>query len=59
MIIENAIILRAEEGMVLTNGKDFLKVAQIGKNDNKDNWHEITDEEAEEMQTAELEEVTE
>jgi hypothetical protein len=52
MIIENAIILRAEEGMVLTNGKDFLKVAQIGKNDNKDNWHEIPDEEAEALQEA-------
>lgn len=49
MIIENAIILRAEEGKTLTNGKDFLKVAQIGKNDSKDNWHEIPDEEAQAM----------
>lgn len=50
MIIENAIILKADEGMTLTNGEAFGKVVYLGKNDVKENWHEITDEEAEKLQ---------
>lgn len=41
--------LTAAEGMTLTNGKVFGKVIYIGKNDNPDNWYEITDKEAEEQ----------
>lgn len=59
MITEKVTVLKAEEGKTLTNGEAFGKVVYLGKNDSADNWHEITDEEAEELQTAELEEVTE
>jgi hypothetical protein len=59
MITEKVTVLKAEEKMTLTNGEAFGKVVYLGKNDSADNWHEITDEDAEEMQTAELEEVTE
>lgn len=59
MITEKVTVLKADEGMTLTNGEAFGKVVYLGINDNADNWHEITDEEAEEMQTAELEEATE
>ena len=50
MIIENATILKAEENMTLTNGEAFGKVVYLGKNDSAENWHEITDEEAQELQ---------
>lgn len=46
MIIENAIILKADEGKTLTNGEAFGKVVYLGKNDSVDNWYEITDYEA-------------
>lgn len=59
MITEKVTVLKADEGMTLTNGEAFGKVVYLGKNDSASNWHEITDEDAEEMQTAELEEVTE
>ncbi len=59
MITEKVTVLKADEGMTLTNGEAFGKVVYLGINDSADNWHEITNEEAEEMQTAELEEVTE
>ena len=59
MITEKVTVLKADEGKTLTNGEAFGKVVYLGKNDSADNWHEITDEEAEEMQTAEPEEVTE
>ena len=59
MITEKVTVLKADEGMTLTNGESFGKVVYLGINDTADNWHEITDEEAEEIQTAELEEVTE
>ena len=50
MIIENAVILKADEGMTLTNGETFGKVVYLGANDNADNWREITDEEMLEME---------
>lgn len=53
MIIENATILKAEENMTLTNGETFGKVVYLGKNDSADNWHEITDEEAQALQETE------
>lgn len=44
--------LTAAEGMTLTNGEVFSKQVYLGKNDSPDNWHEITDAEAEERQKA-------
>jgi hypothetical protein len=54
MVIENQIILKADEGYTLTNGDTFGKVVYLGKNDSADNWHEITDAKAEELQNAEV-----
>ena len=50
MITEKVTVLKADEGMTLTNGEAFGKVVYLGINDSASNWHEITDEEAEEMQ---------
>lgn len=44
--------LTASEGMTLTNGEAFGKTIFLGVNDNPENWHEITDAEAEELQKA-------
>lgn len=35
------IILKANEGKLLTNGQTFGKVVYLGKNDSADNWHEV------------------
>jgi len=35
----------ASAGMVLTNGEAYSKEIYLGKNDNADNWYEITEEE--------------
>ena len=40
--------LTASKGMTLTNGETFSKEVYLGVNDTPDNWHEITDKEAEE-----------
>jgi hypothetical protein len=48
--------LKAAEGFTLTNGQAFGKTITLSPIDSVFNWHEITDKEAEEMQTAELEE---
>ena len=53
MLIEKQIVLKAEEGKVLTNGTDFGKVVFVGKNDSQNNWQEITIEEANELQKLE------
>ena len=50
MITEKVTVLKADEGMTLTNGEAFGKVVYLGINDSADNWHEITDEEAERLQ---------
>lgn len=50
MVIDTQIILTADEGMVLTDGKSFGKVVYLGKNDSQDNWHEITEEHAKALQ---------
>ena len=55
MITEKVTVLKADEGMTLTNGEAFGKVVYLGKNDSADNWHEITDEDAEELQNTESE----
>ena len=41
--------LTASDGMVLTDGETFAKEIYLGKNDRPDNWHEITEAEAQEM----------
>lgn len=51
MITEKVTVLKAEEGYTLTNGETFGKVVYLGINDSADNWHEITDAEAEKGQT--------
>lgn len=45
MIVEEN-VLKADEGMMLTNGETFGNVVYLGKNDSVDNWYEITDYEA-------------
>ena len=42
--------LTAAEGMTLTNGEAFGKEIYLGCNDSADNWREITDAEATQMQ---------
>ena len=51
--------LIASEGMTLTNGETFSKEVYLGKNDSADNWHEITDAEAERIQAEMLPKVEE
>ncbi len=53
MITEKVTVLKAEDGYTLTNGETFGKVVYLGRNDSADNWHEITDEEAMELQEIE------
>ena len=54
-MIINDNVLKADEGMTLTNGEAFGKTIYLGINDNKNNWREITDVEAEELQKVEEE----
>lgn len=49
--------LKASNGMTLTNGEAYGKTIYLGINDSVDNWHEITDAEAEELQKVEEPEV--
>lgn len=53
MKIENN-ILTADIGMVLTNGNTFGHIVYLGVGDSIDNWHEITEEEAERLQNEEV-----
>lgn len=46
--------LTAAEGMTLTNGEAYGKEIYLGKNDSPENWREITDTEAKELQAAEM-----
>lgn len=56
---ENGItVLTAENGMKLTNGSSFGSVVCLGVNDSEDNWHEITEAEAEKLMAEEDEEPT-
>ena len=54
-MIINDNMLKANEGMTLTNGEAFGKTIYLGINDDKNNWKEITDIEAEELQKIEEE----
>ena len=48
-------VLKAREGYVYTNGTAFGVIVYLGKNDRIENWHEITEEEAERLQSEETE----
>lgn len=56
MKIETRTVLKAEEGMTLTNGETFGKAVYLGNDDRAENWHEITDAEAEKRQAEHMEE---
>ena len=56
MKTENYIMLKADEGKVLTNGEVYGKIIVLGSGDKAENYHEITDEEYWELQ-AESEEL--
>ena len=45
--------LVADDGMTLTDGDSYGKTIDLGVNDSPENWHEITDAEAQEVQAAE------
>ena len=49
MKTENYIMLKADEGKVLTNGEVYGKVIVLGNGDKVENYHEITDEEYEKI----------
>ena len=49
MIIEKDNILRASKGYVLTNGEVCCPSVGLGRADKIENWHEITDEEYQEI----------
>ena len=44
--------LVADDGMTLTDGDSYGKTIYLGVNDSPENWHEITDAEAQEVQAA-------
>ena len=48
-------VLTAREGYVYTNGETFSNVIRLGINDSADNWYEITEAEAERLQSEETE----
>jgi hypothetical protein len=56
MKIETRIVLKADEGMILTDGETYGKVIMLGEGRNADEFHEITEEEYNEI-TASNEEV--
>ena len=57
---KNYTVITPDDGMKLTNAERTVFVSQVtlAKNDSADNWTEITDAEAEELQRA-LEEASE
>ena len=44
--------LVADDGMTLTDGDSYGKTSYLGVNDSPENWHEITDAEADAAQAA-------
>lgn len=53
MIPINEKTYKADEGMKFTNGESFGVIIYLGSNDSIDNWHEITEAEAERLQNEE------
>lgn len=51
--------LVASDGMTLTNGESFGKIIHLGSGDSVENWYEITDEEAQQIQEKLFEEEVE
>lgn len=49
--------LTASDGMVLTNGETYGKEIYLGKFDKAENWHEITEAEADKLFNTEPDEV--
>ena len=49
--------LIASDGMMLTNGEVIGKEVFLGTGDSADNWHEITEAEAQEIMNSEEESV--
>ena len=47
-------IIKANEGMILTNGTVYAKEVRLGDWDDRCNYHEITQEEYEKVMEAEL-----
>ena len=41
MTVENQVVLKADEGKMLTNGDTCGKIVYLGKNDSAANWHEV------------------
>jgi hypothetical protein len=54
MTLINEKTIQADNGMVFTNGTAFGVIVYLGNNDSIDNWHEITEEEAEKLQSEEV-----
>lgn len=53
MTLINEKTIQADEGMILTNGEAFGVIVYLGNNDSIDNWHKITEAEAERLQNTE------
>lgn len=43
--------LKADDGMILTNGETFSTLVYLGIYDSPENWREITEEEAEQLKS--------
>ena len=54
--MENRTVLTASDGMILTNGENIGKIVFLGEHDSPGNWHEITESEAERLQSLAVEE---
>ena len=52
MIVEGN-VLTAEEGKILTNGSTYSKQVWLGVNDSVNNWWEVDEAEAEELEDTE------
>ena len=55
--MKKRIVLYADDGMVLTNGETYGKQVFLAEGSSAKDWHEITDEEAAELQKSAEKEV--
>ena len=49
MKIETRVVLKAEEGMILTDGETYGRTVMLAEDRNADEFHEITEEEYNEI----------